>query len=86
MSRASYTFLGDLAAATWMDDAACTGGDPDEWFPTAESRTDHLAKSVCGVCPVRLDCLRWALTHDEKGVWGGLNDKERARLRKGAAA
>jgi WhiB family redox-sensing transcriptional regulator len=39
------------------------------------------AKAICETCPVRLACLAFALERNEKfGVWGGLTEKERARL------
>lgn len=38
------------------------------------------AKAVCAECPVREDCLHWAVKHHEHGVWGGLSTAERERL------
>ena len=45
--------------------------DPDLFF--AESPDDvELAKSLCGDCPVRLQCLTGAIERREPwGVWGG---------------
>lgn len=41
------------------------------------------ARSVCGPCPVRSDCLEYALIADERwGVWGGLTAPERERIRR----
>jgi hypothetical protein len=35
------------------------------------------AKKICEYCPIKFDCLRWALVHQEAwGVWGGLSYQE----------
>jgi WhiB family redox-sensing transcriptional regulator len=66
----------------WMTAAACTGVDPDLFFPARGASTDD-AKAVCRSCPVRLQCLEYALANGEKcGVWGGLSERERRRIRR----
>jgi WhiB family transcriptional regulator, redox-sensing transcriptional regulator len=35
------------------------------------------AKAICSQCPVKVDCLEYALVHREKGIWGGTNTRER---------
>lgn len=35
------------------------------------------AKRVCAGCPVRLECLEWAIQWNEIGVWGGTTEDER---------
>ncbi|WP_199589396.1 WhiB family transcriptional regulator [Blastococcus sp. TF02A-26] len=63
----------------WRDDALCAETDPAAFFPEKGGSTRE-AKSVCGACTVRPECLDFALTHDERfGVWGGLSDRERRR-------
>jgi WhiB family transcriptional regulator, redox-sensing transcriptional regulator len=49
----------------------CHREDPELFF--AESPSDvELAKSLCGTCPVRSQCLEGALARREPwGVWGG---------------
>ena len=49
----------------------CHAGDPDLWF--AEHPADlERAKTLCGDCPIRRQCLRAALDSAEPwGVWGG---------------
>jgi len=38
---------------------------------------------VCRGCVVREDCLEYALANGEKfGIWGGLSERERRRLRR----
>ena len=42
---------------------------------------ERQAKAVCNVCSVRGECLSYAIEHGERhGVWGGLNESERAAL------
>jgi WhiB family transcriptional regulator, redox-sensing transcriptional regulator len=61
----------------WMDDALCTQSDPEAWFP-GKGESPRLAKLVCSGCPVRSECLSYALAHRERfGVWGGLTERER---------
>jgi WhiB family redox-sensing transcriptional regulator len=73
----------------WQDDAACRGRDvvlffgPDgERQPEREIR-ERQAKAVCAACPVRTECLSYALGRPEKyGTWGGLNEDERSSERR----
>lgn len=49
----------------------CRQADPDLWFADTPGELEQ-AKSLCGACPVRLDCLAAALDRKEPwGVWGG---------------
>src|SRR5262247_1026649 len=49
----------------------CRNFDPDLWFAEAPAELE-LAKSLCGDCPVRVECLAAALERQEPwGVWGG---------------
>ncbi|MEY2756031.1 MAG: hypothetical protein RJB65_2389 [Actinomycetota bacterium] len=69
-------------AAGWQDEANCLGVDPDLFFPERGASTRE-AKEVCRGCVVRLDCLEYALVNGEKfGIWGGLSERERRRLRR----
>lgn len=69
----------------WMADAACvTTGTATWWFSTG-SEADR-AKRICASCPVRGDCLTHALVNNEQhGIWGGLDEDERADLRRRAS-
>jgi WhiB family redox-sensing transcriptional regulator len=70
--------------ANWQDQANCLGVDPDLFFPERGASTRE-AKEVCRGCVVRLDCLEYALVNGEKfGIWGGLSERERRRLKKAA--
>jgi WhiB family transcriptional regulator, redox-sensing transcriptional regulator len=69
-------------AGEWTEQAACADADPDIFFPERGKPTAP-AKAICAVCPVRVECLEYALDASEKfGVWGGTSEKERRRLRR----
>jgi len=61
----------------------CMVTDPELWFPSHdEDYTPRMAKKFCEECPVRQQCLEYALKVNEQyGVWGGLSVKERLALR-----
>lgn len=68
-----------------MDRAACATVPNGEtvFFPGSGRNMDAEAKAVCRRCPVRMECLGYALTnHIDYGVWGGMNEHERERARK----
>jgi WhiB family redox-sensing transcriptional regulator len=69
-------------AESWQMFANCLGVDPDLFFPERGASTKE-AKSVCQGCVVREDCLEYALANGEKfGIWGGLSERERRRIRR----
>lgn len=64
----------------WNERAACLDMDPDVFFPT-DTAGVVAAKRICAGCPVRVECLEWALEHGERwGVWGGASERERRRM------
>lgn len=66
----------------WQLAANCLGVDPDLFFPERGASTKE-AKAVCQGCEVRADCLEYALANGEKfGIWGGLSERERRRIRR----
>ncbi|TLQ42679.1 WhiB family transcriptional regulator [Streptomyces marianii] len=68
-------------ALSWRKTALCAQVGPDFFFPAPGSSTRE-AKQLCGACEGRVACLEYALANDERfGVWGGLSEKERGRLR-----
>ena len=76
------------AEARWQDRAACKGMDPQiffgpEYAETVKEKRDRedAAKAVCTTCPVREECLEYALDAREAyGIWGGLTELERKAL------
>lgn len=66
----------------WMADALCAQTDPEAFFPE-KGGSSRAAKKVCAECPVRAECLAYALEHGERyGVWGGMSERDRVRLRR----
>jgi len=69
----------------WQARANCMGVDPDLFFPERGASTRE-AKEVCRGCVAREDCLEYALDNGEKfGIWGGMSERERRRLRRARA-
>ncbi len=67
--------------SAWQDRALCAQTGADFFFPDPGSSVRE-AKRICGMCEMRSACLDYALANDERfGVWGGLSEKERLRLR-----
>lgn len=65
----------------WALDALCAQVDGDLWYPEKGESTAE-AKKICRRCPVRAECLDYAVTAGEYfGVWGGRSERERRRLR-----
>jgi WhiB family redox-sensing transcriptional regulator len=72
------------AELSWQERALCAQTDPESFFPEKGGSTRE-AKKVCTGCEVRAECLEYALAHDERfGIWGGLSERERRRLKKAA--
>ena len=75
-------YPGDLR---WQDRALCAQVTGDMFFPE-KGEPSAAAKRVCRICEVRAECLEYALEHDERfGVWGGMSERERRRLKREGA-
>ena len=71
-------------ALGWQERALCAQTDPEAFFPEKGGSTRE-AKKVCLSCDVRGECLEYALSNDERfGIWGGLSERERRKLKKRA--
>ncbi|WP_347060708.1 WhiB family transcriptional regulator [Blastococcus sp. HT6-30] len=81
-SQQTPAWTGDQAGEdAWRQDALCAETDPEAFFPDKGGSTRE-AKRVCTGCPVRAECLEFALANDERfGIWGGLSERERRRVR-----
>ena len=75
-----------LEMPRFRERALCAETDPELFFPE-KGGSPRRPKSVCNgdadrePCPARDECLAWALKNAEAGVWGGLSERERQRLR-----
>ena len=75
--------LGD--APEWQARALCSQTDPEAFFPEKGGSTAP-AKRICGRCDVKAECLEYALDNNERfGVWGGLSESERRKLKRRVA-
>lgn len=84
MERMLRTLV-EPAELAWQEKANCMGVDPDLFFPERGASTRE-AKEVCRGCVVQLDCLEFALVNGEKfGIWGGMSERERRRIRRARA-
>ena len=87
-SRGNATdFLNSLSGGqTWMADGLCANHpNPDLWFPAqgAYRGPTQAAINICRGCPVRFECLEYALEKPERdGIWGAMGEEDRARMRK----
>lgn len=68
---------------TWIEEATCREIGGDLWYPE-KGESVAVSRRVCEDCPVRVQCARYAVEHEERnGVWGGFpvhTLKQRARL------
>ncbi|WP_433291523.1 WhiB family transcriptional regulator [Pseudonocardia sp. CA-142604] len=76
------------ARREWRSQAACRSMDPELFFPVVEvgplcAAQIARAKAVCAQCPVRAECLSFALTQLPHGIAGGLTAEERRGLAAG---
>lgn len=69
----------------WAAFAVCRDRDPDAFFPvTPEGEREAIR--VCMGCPVRMDCLEFAIEARIRfGVWGGMTEKQRRTLHRQSA-
>lgn len=68
----------------WRALGACRGVDTDLFFPDEETTPAELAEArrVCASCPVSSACTEHGLRHEKHGIWGGLTEHERRRIRR----
>jgi WhiB family transcriptional regulator, redox-sensing transcriptional regulator len=74
--------------AGWQHFAACRGEDSTHFFAPSyferryeKNAREAVAKAICVRCPVRDQCLEYALSvRENHGIWGGLNEMERRAL------
>jgi hypothetical protein len=77
----------------WQWRARCVDGGPD-FFDKSEEAV-AIAKAFCEPCPVRAECLEFAIVEVDggcsekialdRGVWGGMDGGERVRIRRARA-
>jgi WhiB family redox-sensing transcriptional regulator len=80
--------LRHVLGGTWQQAGLCSTPHPDaNWFPEqhqAKAFPTRNAIAICHQCPVRTECLDYAVlteSHRDRGIWGGLTQKERTKVR-----
>jgi WhiB family transcriptional regulator, redox-sensing transcriptional regulator len=80
MALSGLQFTSD--APNWGDEAKCHGKSELFFPPFAERpqtriKREARAKTICGACPLTVQCREYGRAHHEYGIWGGENEEER---------
>ena len=74
---------------SWVAQAHCKGMDPQMFFlEHNENGANYVklknARIVCGGCPVRQECFKYAMDNWEPaGIWAGTTPMDRRKMRNG---
>ena len=73
----------------------CAEADPDAFFPRDDFDAvdagmrapvtydnERAAKAICEECPMKVDCLIFAMKTGQQGIWGGTTESERKKMRR----
>ena len=72
----------DEVELEWMQAGSCRNYPPAAFFPSDGVGVD-AARKICAECPVKAECLEYALVNRiDHGVWGGCSERERRRILK----
>lgn len=73
-----------FAIASWRQDALCiVDGVGTDFFFGTDKHEVEAAIEFCSDCPVKTDCLEYAITNNiVDGVWGGASERERRRMKR----
>ncbi|MEE8601916.1 WhiB family transcriptional regulator [Euzebya tangerina] len=90
---ATLPLLAAAPTTDWQTHGLCRTIDSSIFFPPAQfehkperETREKRAKAICGECPVKAECIDWALTTKEPhGVWGGYSESERKQILLGKA-
>ena len=64
----------------WMARGSCRTVEPSVFFPS-DGVGVEVARQICQTCPVKQQCLEYAIQHRiDHGVWGGASERERRRI------
>ena len=77
----SFPFKAKHWSGDWRNRAACLFHDTELWFERKDYRKINRAKAICRACPVKDQCLEYALeTRPEYGIFGGETPSKRRQL------
>jgi WhiB family redox-sensing transcriptional regulator len=63
----------------WRSTAPCAG-KLDMFFDETHAKSVRAARKICNMCAVHVECLAYALEHQEIGVWAGTTTNQRAKI------
>lgn len=68
---------------SWRNSAACRGMDPGLFYGVRGGAVPREVTAACASCPVRAECLEWALrTGDDFAYLGGTTPGQRRDMRR----
>ena len=74
------TLIEESEISTWRKRATCRDMGLSIFFPE-EGEGVKFAAKICKECPVRRDCLTFAITNNEEyGVWAGTSERGRKQM------
>ena len=77
----SSVAVAQRSVGIWIRDGLCSSHAHPHWWKGISSETTIEAIKVCRRCPVKEECLAFALETQQNGsIWGGLTPKERRAL------
>lgn len=71
-----------MSDVAWMAQANCVGMDTEMFFPGRGAHPAPEAREACASCPVKAECLEYAIAEDLYGYWGGTGGTKRMRVLK----
>jgi len=78
---------GCLNRPEWQLRAACRGLPTNEWVREPGCEYPEEQRDICRACPVRRECLGFAMADQSiPGLWGGTDERERRRMRRPVAS
>lgn len=66
-----------------FEDPRCKGIDTEVYYPPEAEHPREIQRilSICGNCEHQVECAEWGIKNERYGIWGGLTQKQRTRLR-----
>ena len=65
----------------WAHLANCREMQTADFYPDLGGHPPRTVLEACAACDVQPECLEWGLTRETYGVWGGLTESQRVKLR-----
>lgn len=86
-NQTQIEILADLAASikwpTFLSNGACVGSTDPTLFDDEDPTKTVIAKAICRQCPVKQQCAEWGIANEPSGVWGGMDEADRVKARRG---